>query len=174
MIEASAQPLVAKKLRDSKLGSRNSDCTSVHRSATASSAHPDAPAHRRCCAAPARTRGHTGASRWAGRFCCRSPGGRRARVCGRGGRAGIPGRAFRRDGVCGLLSQRCDPWLPPDLESELRSPRTPQVGRRGRIRDRTAADRRRRRLQMTSLIAIQPIDHRTKPATAPRSAPVMR
>ena len=59
----------------------------------------------------------------------------RARVVGRGlarrgwgDRAGIPGRAFRRGGVCGLLIQRDSRTPLPDLESELRSPRTPQGG----------------------------------------------
>jgi len=58
--------------------------------------------------------------------------GRSARASrGPGDRVGIPGRAFRRDGVCGLLRRR-DSWTPlPDLESELRSPRTPQGGGNG-------------------------------------------
>jgi hypothetical protein len=81
-----------------------------------------------------RIRGLTSASRLVGRFCFRCPRPCR-RVCveprGWGDRAGIPGRAFRRGGGCGLLIQR-DWWTPlPDLESELRSPRTPQGGGKG-------------------------------------------
>ena len=106
---------------------------------TASSTRPDAPACRRSSGGRGRTRGRIGANRSAGRCGCRSPARcRRARVCaaacGWGDRAGIPGRAFRRDGGCGLLIQR-DSWTPlPDLESELRSPRTPQGGRERRRR----------------------------------------
>ena len=86
---------------------------------TASSTRPDAPAHRRWSAASGRIPDRIAASRSAGRFCCRClRPHRRARVCadGRrpGGRAGIPGRAFRRDGVCGRARTRWHhPWIAP-------------------------------------------------------------
>src|SRR5450759_1290792 len=96
------------------------------RPATASSTRRDAPARRRWSGGRGRIRGRTGASRWAGRFCCRCPRlTRRARVFavtrGRDDRAGIPGRAFRRGGVCGLSRER-------DSRTPLPGP-PPQGGR---------------------------------------------
>ena len=107
------------------------------REPNASSTRPCVPVRRRWSAGRGRTLGRIGASRSAGRCGCRSPARRRrARVCaatrGWGDRAGIPGRAFRRGGVCGRgrRSQR-------DSRAPLPGP-PPQGGRERRDCPRVA------------------------------------
>ena len=71
--------------------------------------------------------------RSAGRFCCRCQAPACAGCRRSGGRAGTPGRAFRRGGVCGLLRRR-DSWTP--------TPTAPRKGGGKRHRRRGTQSRR--------------------------------